>query len=203
MSFTLIHSIVIRWLPAFVIFFGASSLPAQFGPKVEPAAMGSGYNPLAWRGEDFDFGVDTLHSSFCALQLSKYVAEKTSNPAVQNVAFTQAYEQQKIHKTLSGMAKTFGTALPPKSEVRDCSATNRMRELSGAELDRVYLGFIAQNSAADVKRFESEAQMPRVPSNWSLWSFARTTLPAVRQDAAAAAELKKSLTTKASQNRSR
>jgi predicted outer membrane protein len=178
----------ILWLPLLFAVLGTlcanSSLPAQYGPKIEPAAMSSNYNPLAWRGDDAKFALDTLHSSYCASQISKFVAGKTTNKAVQDLAFTQAYDHQKVYKKLHGMARTFNVKLPSKDDLEDCPATARLRELTGAELDRSYVVLVDKISANDVSRFEAEAQMPREPSNWSLWSFAQSTLPVMREDAA-------------------
>jgi hypothetical protein len=171
----------------------AAGLYAQSGPKIEPSAMGSNYNPLAWRGDDAKFALDTLRSSYCVSHISKFVAGKTSNTAVQNLAFTQAYDQEKIYNKLHKMARTFNAPLPHRDDLQDCPETARLRELSGQELDRDYVAFISKNSARDADRFEAESQMPRVPSNWSLWGFVHNTLPVVRQDAASVKELQQQL----------
>ena len=178
------------------VLWASSCLHAQYGPKIEPAAMGSNYNPLAWRGDDAKFAFDTLHSSYCASQLSKFVAGKTANKTIQNLAFTQAYDQQKVYKKLHGMARTLNVKLPSKGELEDCPATARLRELTGVELDEGYIAFVAKNSATDVSRFEAEAQMPREPDNWSLWSFAHSTLPVMREDAASVKNLAQSFPAK-------
>lgn len=162
------------------------------GPKIYPAAMGSEYNPLAWRGDDAKFALETLHSSYCVAQISKFVAAKTSDKAVQNLAFTESYDQEKIHRKLESMARTLSVPLPPKSELKDCPGTARLRELTGEDLNRDYVAFISKNSVRDAERFEAETQMPRGPSNWSLWSFAQKTLPVVREDAASVKILEKS-----------
>lgn len=171
-------------------------LRAQYGPQMEPPEMSSKYNPVAWRGGDFDFGVEMLHSSYCAYQISNYVAANSTNKALRNLAFAQAYDQQKIYNTLRSMAKTLDVPLPPKRKLQDCTETARLRELSGEELDREYVTFISKNSVKNVERFENEAQMPRLPSNWSLWSFARKMLPVVRQDAGSVKTVQQELAAK-------
>ena len=178
-----------------ILALASLSVNAQYGPngpKIYPAAMGSDYNPLAWRGDDAKFALDTLHSSYCVAQISKTVAAKTSDKAVQNLAFTHAYDQEKIFKKIQGMAKTLNVRLPSKNELEDCPGAARLRELTGEELNRDYVAFISKNSARDAKRFEAETQMRRGPGNWSLWSFAEKTLPVVREDASSVKSLEKS-----------
>jgi predicted outer membrane protein len=173
-----------------------STLPilsrAQYGPKVEPAAMSSNYNPLLWRGDDAKFALETIRSSYCSAEISKTVAAKTSNQAVQNLALTTAYDQGRIFEKIRNMAKTFEFSLPPKREIRECPATERLKELEGHDLDSAYLAFLQKTSVENVFRFESEVQLPRVPSNWSLWAFAQKNLPIMREDAATVANVQQS-----------
>ncbi|MBV8069120.1 MAG: hypothetical protein JO270_04395, partial [Acidobacteriaceae bacterium] len=56
----------------------AQSANGGYGPKLEPQAMGSKYNPLLWQGEDAKFAVDTIHSSYCTSEISKFVAANTA-----------------------------------------------------------------------------------------------------------------------------
>lgn len=167
----------------------AQSANGTYGPKLEPQAMGSKYNPLLWQGEDAKFAVDTIHSSYCTSEISKFVAANTANKAVQNMAFTAAYDQERIFKSLRSMAKTLDFPMPAKHALEDCPATARMKELTGHELDTSYLSFLSEASATDVSRFESELEMTRGPSNWTLWGFAQKTLPALRADAASVENL--------------
>lgn len=160
-----------------------AGLEAQSGPKIEPAAMSMSYNPLLWRGDDAKFALDMLYSSYCASEISKLVAAKTASGAVQNLAFTEAHDQQKFYKNLRSMARTLNFSLPAKRELEACPGTARLRELNGPELDSTYVAFLTKKSADDVARFEAEVEMPRVPSNWSLWAFAQKSLPVVREDA--------------------
>ncbi len=165
----------------------------QYGIKGEPAAMSMDYNPLLWRGDDAAFASDMLHSSYCVSAISKTVAAKTSDRAVQDLALTVAFDQQRVYRSLRGMARTIDFPLPSKRELSDCPDTARLEELSGPELDRGYIAFLSKNAPTDVSRFEAETEMPHKPWNWSLWKFAWKTLPVIRQDASAVKSVEQKL----------
>lgn len=156
---------------------------AQYGPKAEPAAMSMDYNPLRWQGDDAKFAFDMLYSSYCGAEISKVVAAKTTNASIQNLAFTEAHDQERFYRKLHEMARTLNVSLPRKRDLEACPATARLRELDGHELDSGYIAYLVKKSADDVARFEAEVKMPRLPSNWSLWAFAQKNLPVVREDA--------------------
>src|SRR5690348_7020208 len=117
-----------QWLRFGSVLLMATALDAQdrsSGPKIYPAAMSMDYNPLLWQGDDAQFALDILHSSYCAAEVSKTVAVKTQNSAVQTVALTMAHEQGKLYRQLRGMARTFNFPLPPKRTLDDCTGGSR------------------------------------------------------------------------------
>jgi predicted outer membrane protein len=152
--------------------------------QIYPAAMSSAYNPLLWRGDDARFALDVLHASYCTAAVSKTVVARTQNDAIQIVALKIAQEQHKVYRQLRTMAQTFSFPLPPKRDLNDCRGGPRIAELSGRELDASYVDFVLKRTAANVSQFEAEAAMPRVPSNWTLWKFARKNLPMIRDEEA-------------------
>lgn len=165
----------------------------QYGIAGEPGAMSTDYNPLMWRGDDAAFASDMLHSSYCVSTVSKMVAARTSDRTVQDLALTMAFDQQRVYRSLRGMARTIDFPLPSKGELSDCPDTARLEELSGPELDRGYIAFLSKNAPSDVSRFEAETEMPHKPWNWSLWKFARKTLPVMQQDASAVKSVEQKL----------
>ena len=155
------------------------------GPKIYPAAMSMDYNPLLWQGADAQFALDIVHNSYCTAEMSKTVAAKTQNVALQSIASTIAQEQGKLYRQLRSMALTFSFRLPPKRQLNDCPAALRIAELSGQEMDSNYIALLLKSSATNVSRFEAEVALPRLPSNWSLWKLAKKDLPMMRNEQAA------------------
>ena len=179
-----------RQLTCVLLVAGASVGRAQ---QIYPAAMSGNYKPLMWRGDDARFALDMLHGSYCTAAVSTVVAAKTQNQAVQTVALRMAHEQRKVYRQLRTMAQTFEVHLPPKRDLNDCSNNSRIAELSGQELDSTYVDLLMKTAAANVSRFESELEMPKVPSNWTLWNFAKKNLPMVRDERAAASNAERRL----------
>ncbi|MBV8550648.1 MAG: DUF4142 domain-containing protein [Acidobacteriaceae bacterium] len=163
----------------------AARAQVVIGPTNLPVAMSGIYNPLLWQGDDAQFALDMLHSAHCTSEISKTVAVKTSNQAVQNVALTMAREQGKIYRQLRGMARTFNFPLPSKDDLNDCPSTARIAELTGVQMDTSYVELLRKSTVANTSRFEAEVAMPRRPSNWSLWKFAQRDLPMMRSEEAA------------------
>ncbi len=91
------------------------------------------------------------------------------------------------------MAQTFDVPLPPKRDLYDCSGNSRIAELSGQELDSTYVNLLMKTAAANVARFEGELEMPKVPSNWTLWNFAKKNLPMIRDERASVSNAERRL----------
>lgn len=164
---------------------GALAQPQNSGPDPYPAAMSMNYNPLLWQGEDAQFARDMLHASYCTAQVSKTVAARTQDSAIETVAATIAREQHKLYRQLHNLARTFNFRLPSKSELQDCPSASRIAELSGRQMDSDYMALLLKSTAANVSRFEAEVAMPRMPGNWTLWNLAKKDLPAMRSEEAA------------------
>ena len=179
-----------------IILLVTGALAAQdqsSGPKIYPAAMSMDYNPLRWQGDDAQFGLDMLRSSYCMTEVSKAVAVKTQNLTVQTTALTIAREQNKMYRQLHGMARTFNVPLPHKRDLKNCPAASRMAELSGQEMDSAYVALLLTRTAENVSRFEAEVARPRSPSNWSLWKFAEKRLPVMLGEKTAAKEAQQAI----------
>lgn len=177
-------------LMCILLIAGAGAGRAQ---KIYPAAMTSDYKPLLWRGDDAHFALDMLHGSYCTAAVSATVAAKSQNQAVQAVALKIAHEQRKVYRHLRIMAQTFEVHLPPKRDLQDCDGNSRIAELSGQELDTSYVDLLMKTTAANVSRFEAELEMAHVPSNWSLWNFAKKNLPLIQGEKTAVSNAERRL----------
>jgi hypothetical protein len=171
--------------PELALILLIAAAAAGRAQQIYPAAMTSAYKPLMWRGDDARFALDMLHGSYCTASVSTVVAAKTQNRAVQAVALRLAHEQHKVYRWLHIKAQTLDFPLPPKRDLRDCPGNARIAELSGQELDQTYINLLMKTTAANVSRFEGELEMAHVPGNWTLWNYAKKTLPMMRDEKAA------------------
>jgi len=172
-----------------LLFAGALAQAQNTGPKLYPAAMSMDYNPLLWQGDDARFALDILHTSRCTAQVSKTVAVRTQNPAVQSLALTMAHDQDKLHRKLRNMARTFNFPIPRGRDLDGCEESSRVAELSGQEADLAYIALLLRTTEANVSQFEAEVARPQVPSNWSLWKLAEKDLPMIRSEKSAVKDI--------------
>jgi putative membrane protein len=157
-----------------------SSKPPQYGPKIEPAAMGSNYNPLLWRGADADFARAMIHDSFCQSELSKVAQSRGSNPEVAKLAAAIARTQGKLNRQLVGMARSISFPNPKPKKDAPCPGGDRLMELSGQDFDSAYIDFVSKTYAADVARLQEEEAADDIPANFSLRAFAAKARPTLQ-----------------------
>lgn len=184
-----------RWLGPTCLLALAAALQGQdlssndAGVKIYPAAMSMDYNPLLWRGDDAQFALETLHSSYCTAATSKFVMANTHDAALQTIAQRIAQEQGRLYRQLRGMARTFNFHLPPKRDLQSCVGIERISELSGSKMDSDYIALVLKNTARSISRFQEELATPREPENWTLWGLAKRDLPMIRGEQASATSI--------------
>ena len=154
--------------------------PEKLGPKNEPAAMGSDYQPLLWRGPDAAFVLDTVTSSACQSDSSSLAASKSSNPDVQHIALRSLELNGQNSKKLKSMAKVIGFHLPlSKKTAPPCAASARLSQQPPGNLDSAYLDYLSKDNAAALARFQAEADLPPDSANFNLQRFVVAALPAL------------------------
>ena len=170
-----VHSNLILFLTLAPVLFAQ-----QTSQQVSPPAMSESYNPMAWKGEDADFALDTLQRNFCDAQLGKFVAAKSSTPDIQTLAHDAAEVQTRIYRKLRSLAKAFNIWLPPEHELSKCEQLEREHILSGNELDKAYLSSFRQTNAQRVVRLQAEIARPERPDNSPLRKLAENFLPTLQ-----------------------
>lgn len=152
-------------------------LAQQTSPQVSPPEMSENYNPLVWQGEDANFALNTLQTNFCAGELSKLAASRTTNLDLHDLAQSAAREQTGLHHKLRSLAKAIGIWLPPDSQLQKCSDLVHARSLSGAEFDKTYLASLQRANEANISAMQAEIARPQKPNNAPLRHFASEALP--------------------------
>lgn len=160
------------------------------GPKIEPGAMGSDYQPLLWRGSDAQFVLDTMHSSRCAIQAGDLVTAKLRNPDVESLASEIGATRAEIMKKLRSMAKGNGFRFEDKKHLSPCTEADRLSELSGEDLAKAYLAYLAKENSADVARFQSETNAPGNSSNFDLRKFTFKEISTLEEQQSSIVELR-------------
>lgn len=165
----------------------------KLGPKNEPAAMGSDYQPLLWSGSDAAFALDTVRFGACQIESSGLVATKSSNPDLQQIATRSVDLQQHSIKKLRSMAKVIEFKFPSKKQVVSCSEAGDLAARSGADFETSYLAFLSKSNSADMARYKAEAEALPDSANFDLQKFAAATLPALTEQQKSIDALKRKL----------
>ena len=152
--------------------------PAQeLGPKAEPSAMSSDYNPLIWQGDDAQFAIETKHTSYCRAEFSKNVAVQTKNSGLLDIALTNAEVNDKLLHKLNSIARELGFHFPAKAEMVSCPDVIAAQALRSEALEKSYRAFLRQSNANAIDQFRAEIARPERPDNYSLRKLAKKTLP--------------------------
>ncbi len=182
-------------MPRLTLVLILAAAPALFAqqtsPGVTPPAMSENYNPFVWKGDDANFALEMLQENFCATQMSKHVASVSFTPDVQSLAHAAARQQEHFYRKLRSMAKEFTIWLPPETQLKKCHRLERMRELSGTDLDKTYIASLEQSNAANISRVQAEVARPEKPDNSSLRQLAVKSLPGFEDLQAEAQTLQK------------
>lgn len=149
----------------------------DLGPKSEPAAMSSNYNPLVWRGDDAQFAVNTEHTSYCQAEFSKQIASKITDNDVLSVARLSSVEHEKLYRKLRSIAKALGFEYPPKSYTQSCPEVEKAQSVAGIDLQKVYFDYLRNTNKTAIQQFEAEVARPEKPDNYSLRKLAQKELP--------------------------
>lgn len=175
---TLITAISAFAIFASLLVSSARAGQEQYGPKVEPPAMGSDYQPLMWRGSDAAFALDTVGFGTCQIESSGLAASKSSNPDLQQIAAHSMDVEQREVKKLKSMAKVIDFRFPDtKKYPVPCAENGILSALSGANLDKAYLDYLSKDTAAAVARFQVEAEAQANSANFNLRKFAAANMP--------------------------
>jgi predicted outer membrane protein len=178
-----------------VIFFSAAAhIPAQTtGVKNEPAAMGSDYQPLLWRGTDAEFARSAVATSRCENEATALAASKLSDADMTHLFAETSALSNKIAKTLRKMGKPQGFKFDESKDApaEPCAMPASASTLNGAEFRSAYLEALRTSNADSIKRFEAESQAEPNSSNYSLRRFAAQTLNDLYAQRRSIADLKK------------
>ena len=170
------------YLTASLVLLCAQAVFAQkLGPKNEPAAMGSNYQPLLWQGADAQFAQDTARANMCQAAADQLAGSRSSDSDVQEAAAHSISFEDRSEKWLKSTSRAIGFKLISKKYPPECADAVRLKALSGDEFDREYAKVLAENSRDAQARYTAEARAAPNSANYELRKFAVRQLAEVQR----------------------
>jgi putative membrane protein len=108
------------------------------------------------RGMDATFMTRVQRRSLEELELSRIVAERSSNADVRAFARDMVEDRGKATEALRLLAESQGIALPATPDDAGNAVIDRASKVSSPELDRIYVERALRNQDADVADFEAQ-----------------------------------------------
>lgn len=172
---------------------GAHPESAQGGdPTIEPregntgtttGSPGTQGNPQARNAQinnqDLKFVMEAAQSNLMEIEMSRAAAQKASSADVKAFAQRMVTDHTQATTRLQQVASQLGLTLPTTLPADKRQEMDKMTRVAGAEFDRMYMGHQLQHHKKDVSEFEKQAN--RNGGNATLQSFARQTLPTLRE----------------------
>ena len=138
-------------------------------------------------------------SGLLVAEASKGALDFSTNPAVHELAYRLAYDYRRINADLARIARSNGLAAAGDLDGDHARMLASLRASSPAEFDAAYATQMASESTKLVQLFQSNLLNP----NAELLYFSSYNLPAAREHARLANELKAALSKDASRRKPR
>ena len=135
---------------------------------------------------DKKFIVKAAKSGMAEVDISRVVAERTTNPDVRTLAQMMADDHSKADDTLATLAASKGVTFPAK----DMELTDTWTKKSAKDLDADYLSKMVSDHKDAVSLFEKEADKGE---DADAKAFASDTLPKLQHHLAMATDLQKTV----------
>lgn len=146
----------------------------------QPGASGQGTGRAqgGLSGQDRTFTMKAAEGGMMEVELGRVASQKASNSDVKAFAQRMVTDHTKANQKLMAIASA-NQLTPPASLPSDKRAEmDKLNRLSGAEFDRMYMSHMLKDHQKTIADFEKQASDG---SNPSLQSFARETLPTLRE----------------------
>ncbi len=129
-------------------------------------------------GQDRTFTMKAAEGGMMEVELGRMASQKATNPDVKAFAQRMVTDHGKANQKLMSIA-TQNNITPPTTMPANMRAEmDKLSRLSGTEFDRMYMSHMLKHHQKDIADFEKQASNG---SNPSLQSFARETLPTLRE----------------------
>ena len=128
--------------------------------------------------QDEDFVHKAIASGIMEVKISEHAEKHGEREEVKSLAQHLAKDHARLNKDLLEKAKNLKQAVLVGLEKERKEKIDRLTKLQGADLDREYMKQVVDGHQASIKLYEIQAQSG---ADADLKSFARDTLPALRE----------------------
>lgn len=141
---------------------------------------------------DRKFMMDAAAGGMAEVEMSRLALEKATSADVKRYAQQMIDDHTRANEELMQVASQKGVTLPTGPNTRQMALMERMRNLSGAEFDRMYIKEAGINAHAKMEKlFMKESRSGR---DADARAFAAKTLPAVQMHLRMAREMSAGMT---------
>ena len=128
--------------------------------------------------QDRKFVMDAAVGGMMEVEMGRMAAQKAASADVKAFGQRMVTDHGKANEQLKQIASRMGVTLPTTLPADKRQEMEKITKLSGAEFDRMYMSHMVKDHKKDVSEFDKQASKG---DNDSLQSFARSTLPTLRE----------------------
>jgi putative membrane protein len=158
-----------------------TSSPAAKTPPATAAGTPSAGAPAASAAAseaDRKFVEQAASSGIAEVQIAQHTMANAASADVKKLAEQLHQDHSKANQELTRIATAKGMMLPAAPAPDKRAEVDKIRELSGDDLDRTVVAKLAESHRASIHLFENEARAGHDPA---LKAFAEKTLPTLRE----------------------
>jgi putative membrane protein len=127
--------------------------------------------------KDKTFMKKAAQGGMAEVQLGQLAAQNAADPGVKAFGQRMADDHSKANDKLKQVAAGLSYTLPTDVSAVDKAEAARLSKMTGADFDRVYIGYMVKDHKADVAEFKKEA----ASGHGDVKSFASETLPTLQE----------------------
>jgi putative membrane protein len=127
---------------------------------------------------DDPFVTRAAQGGMADVQMAQLALEKSSNPAVKDLAKTIHDDHTVANTRLQSVAANNGMTWPTALSAQQLAEYKKLQGLSGEAFDREYISYQVRDHKKDIAEFEREAQKG---TNADTRTWAAETLPTLRK----------------------
>ncbi|MCL5744975.1 MAG: DUF4142 domain-containing protein [Acidobacteria bacterium] len=119
---------------------------------------------------------NAVRGNLAEVQMAQLAESKAENPAVKQYAQRIVQDHDQLQSQLQNVARQFNVNLPDTPDRKQQQEMNRLKALSGAQFDKVYMQHMIRDHRKDVNDFQREANRGATPEIKNLASQSLPTL---------------------------
>jgi putative membrane protein len=127
---------------------------------------------------DQQFVTEAATGGMKEVELSTFVAQKTQNADVKQLAERIAQDHTNANQELKTAAQQDNGQVPSSMDAKATQELNMFKKMSGTKLDQAYVQHMVQDHQKDISKFQQEANNG---ASQQVKSFAQKTLPTLQE----------------------